>query len=71
MASYAAPSKLLVIAGAGLSAARGIPTFRGADGYWRQRDPRTLATFEAFDRDPELVWEWYRERRAGIRRAFA
>ena len=61
--------KVLVISGAGISAESGIPTFRGTDGFWRNFDPAKLATPEAFHRDPELVWEWYRERRAKIREA--
>ncbi len=52
-----------------MSAESGIPTFRGAGGYWRNHDPTQLATQAAFDRDPALVWEWYRERRQTIRAA--
>src|SRR5207248_4282317 len=62
-------SRILVITGAGISAESGIPTFRGKNGYWRNLDPAKLATPEAFERDPEMVWEWYRERRAAIRKA--
>lgn len=61
--------RLLVVTGAGVSAESGIPTFRGKDGYWRNLDPTKLATPEAFERDPKLVWEWYRERRQRIRNA--
>jgi len=61
--------RVLVITGAGVSAESGIPTFRGRDGYWRNLDPIKLATPEAFARDPELVWQWYRERRQRIRNA--
>lgn len=61
--------RILVITGAGVSAGSGIPTFRGKDGYWRNLDPIKLATPEAFGRDPELVWQWYRERRERIRNA--
>ena len=61
--------RVLVITGAGVSAESGIPTFRGPGGYWRNLDPSKLATPEAFARDPELVWEWYRERRQMIRTA--
>jgi NAD-dependent protein deacetylase/lipoamidase len=61
--------RVLVITGAGVSAESGIPTFRGKDGYWRNLDPIKLATPEAFGRDPELVWQWYRERRQRIRNA--
>ena len=61
--------RVLVITGAGVSAESGIPTFRGKDGYWRNLDPIKLATAEAFARDPELVWQWYGERRHRIRNA--
>jgi NAD-dependent deacetylase len=61
--------RVLVVTGAGVSAESGIPTFRGAEGYWRSHDPTQLATAEAFHRDPLLVWTWYEERRALIRAA--
>jgi NAD-dependent SIR2 family protein deacetylase len=61
--------RVLVLTGAGVSAESGIPTFRGKDGYWRNLDPTKLATPEAFASDPQLVWDWYRERRQGIRNA--
>src|SRR5438874_11500481 len=61
--------RVLVITGAGVSAESGIPTFRGKDGYWRNFDPTKLATPEAFAHDPNLVWDWYRERRQRIRTA--
>src|SRR3990172_2382696 len=52
-----------VLTGAGVSAESGIPTFRGADGLWRQFRAEDLATPEAFARNPLLVWEWYAWRR--------
>jgi NAD-dependent deacetylase len=61
--------RVFVLTGAGVSAESGIPTFRGKDGYWRNLDPTKLATPEAFARDPQLVWDWYRERRQRIRTA--
>ena len=61
--------RVLVLTGAGVSAESGIPTFRGKDGYWRNLDPTKLATPEAFARNPNLVWDWYRERRQRIRSA--
>ena len=61
--------RVFVVTGAGVSAESGIPTFRGKDGYWRNLDPTKLATPEAFARDPNLVWDWYRERRERIRKA--
>ena len=57
---------MLVVTGAGVSAESGVPTFRGAGGYWRSHDPAALATQRAFDDNPALVWEWYRERRERI-----
>lgn len=52
--------------GAGVSAASGVPTFRGVDGLWKNVRPEVLATPEAFARDPRLVWEWYDWRRQQI-----
>ena len=66
---YCLTMRVLVITGAGVSAESGIPTFRGKDGYWRNWDPAKLATRTAFQRDPNLVWDWYRERRKRIRAA--
>jgi NAD-dependent deacetylase len=59
---------ITVLTGAGVSAASGVPTFRGKDGWWRQFRPEDLATAEAFQRDPALVWEWYAWRREKIAR---
>ena len=55
-----------VITGAGVSAASGVPTFRGPEGLWRTFRPEDLATPDAFARDPALVWEWYSWRRARV-----
>ncbi len=52
-----------VLTGAGISAESGVPTFRGEEGLWRKFKPEELATIDAFLRNPELVWEWYRHRR--------
>ena len=56
-------ARLTILTGAGVSAASGVPTFRGAQGLWRQFRPEDLANIEAFHRDPVLVWEWYAWRR--------
>jgi len=58
-----AASSVTVLTGAGVSAASGVPTFRGADGLWSNFRVEELATPEAFERDPRLVWEWYAWRR--------
>ena len=56
-------NRVLALCGAGLSAASGLPTFRGAGGLWRSYDATSLATPEAFVRDPGLVWQFYSYRR--------
>jgi len=62
----AAARRITVVTGAGVSAASGVPTFRGAGGLWRNRQAQQLATPEAFAQDPQLVWEWYAWRRQVI-----
>jgi NAD-dependent deacetylase len=53
-----------VLTGAGVSAESGVPTFRDAQtGLWAQYDPMELATPQAFQHNPQLVWEWYAWRR--------
>jgi NAD-dependent deacetylase len=54
---------VVVFTGAGMSAESGVPTYRGQGGLWKNLRAQDLATLEAFDRDPALVWAWYRERR--------
>ncbi|KAI0721842.1 DHS-like NAD/FAD-binding domain-containing protein [Cerioporus squamosus] len=54
---------IIAVAGAGLSAASGIPTFRGAGGLWRKYDAITLATPQAFKENPSRVWQFYHYRR--------
>ncbi|GAB7349340.1 hypothetical protein MBLNU459_g8475t1 [Dothideomycetes sp. NU459] len=55
--------RVLALLGAGLSASSGLPTFRGAGGLWRKHDAVSLATPEAFNADPGLVWQFYSYRR--------
>ena len=50
---------IAALTGAGISAESGVPTFRGTEGLWRDNSPEKLATPEAFDENPRLVWEWY------------
>jgi NAD-dependent deacetylase len=57
-------TRMAALTGAGVSAESGLRTFRDAmDGLWAQYRPEDLATPEAFERDPELVWEFYAMRR--------
>ncbi len=58
--------KIVFVTGAGISQESGIPTFRGNDGLWRKYDPMQLATIDAFNKNPKLVWEWYEDRRKNI-----
>src|SRR5580765_196089 len=64
-----ASSAVAILTGAGVSAESGVPTFRGNGGLWRDYKPEQLATPEAFERDPKLVWEWYNWRREIIAKA--
>lgn len=54
---------LLFFTGAGISAESGISTFRGKDGLWNKLKPEELASFDAFMKNPDMVWEWYQYRR--------
>lgn len=69
----AAPGRIVVLTGAGISAASGIPTFRGTDGFWRLGSknyrPEELATWAAFERMPEDMWAWYLQRAIACRAA--
>ncbi len=59
-----ADAKTVVVStGAGISAESGVPTFRGEDGLWKKFRAEELATFEAFQANPRIVWEWYSYRR--------
>ncbi len=54
--------RVTVLAGAGLSAESGIPTFReGAAALWSQVSMEEVATPEAFAKDPAKVWRWHQE----------
>ncbi|MHA1204024.1 MAG: SIR2 family NAD-dependent protein deacylase [Candidatus Heimdallarchaeaceae archaeon] len=55
-------SKAVSIVGAGISKASGMPTFRGEDGMWNNYSAMELATPQAFAKDPQLVWNWYKAR---------
>jgi NAD-dependent deacetylase len=62
--------RVTVLTGAGISAESGVPTFRDAQtGLWARYRPEELATPEAFQRNPKLVWEWYTWRRNLVARA--
>lgn len=54
---------LVVLTGAGISAESGVKTFRDADGLWEGHDVMQVATPEGFLANPELVLEFYNQRR--------
>lgn len=60
---------IIFFTGAGISAESGIATFRGKDGIWNKLKPEELANFDAFLRNPDMVWEWYQYRRKIIHEA--
>lgn len=61
---------VVVLSGAGMSAESGVPTFRDAQtGLWARFRPEDLATPEAYERQPDLVWNWYAWRRELVGRA--
>ncbi|HBK28620.1 MAG TPA: NAD-dependent protein deacylase [Parabacteroides sp.] len=55
--------KLVVLTGAGMSAESGISTFRDANGLWENYRVEDVATPEGFARNPELVLDFYNQRR--------
>ena len=62
-------NRIAVLTGAGVSKESGIPTFRDADGLWRDYRAEELASPEGFHANPALVWEWYEMRRKRIAQA--
>ena len=64
VAALRTAKKVVVLTGAGTSAESGVPTFRDAQtGLWAKFSPEELATPQAFQRNPKLVWDWYEWRR--------
>ncbi|XP_039609941.1 NAD-dependent protein deacylase sirtuin-5, mitochondrial [Polypterus senegalus] len=60
---FAKAKHIAILTGAGVSAESGVPTFRGAGGFWRKWQAQDLAAPEAFSRNPSRVWEFYHYRR--------
>ena len=54
---------VVILTGAGMSAESGLKTFRDADGLWEGHDVLKVATPEGFATNPELVLEFYNQRR--------
>lgn len=58
--------RIVFFTGAGLSAESGVPTYRGTGGIWAEYDYNTYACQDAFDRDPDKVWDFHDKRRAAV-----
>ena len=58
---------IAVLTGAGISAESGISTFRDANGLWENHDVRDVASPEGWDKNPELVLEFYNQRRRQLK----
>ncbi|NUY79285.1 NAD-dependent deacylase [Flavobacterium sp. MAH-1] len=59
--------KLVVLTGAGISAESGIKTFRDADGLWEGHDVMEVASPEGWRKNPELVLDFYNQRRRQLK----
>ena len=60
------PRSIVVLTGAGISAESGIKTFRAADGLWENHPVEDVATPAGFQRNPQMVYEFYNQRRRQI-----
>lgn len=60
---YNMKKHIVVLTGAGISAESGIKTFRDADGLWEGHDIMEVATPQGFAANPELVLNFYNQRR--------
>jgi NAD-dependent deacetylase len=58
--------KVVVFTGAGVSAESGLKTFRDSDGMWEEYNVMEVATPEAWQKNPQLVTEFYNKRRQQI-----
>lgn len=61
--------KIVVFTGAGVSAESGIQTFRDADGLWHNHNVQDICSLDGWYRNPELVLNFYNQRRADVKKA--
>ena len=54
---------IVILTGAGISAESGLSTFRDSNGLWENHRVEDVATPEAYEQDPQLVWRFYSMRR--------
>jgi NAD-dependent deacetylase len=55
--------KIVILTGAGISAESGLKTFRDSGGLWEEHRIEDVATFDGWQRNPQLVLNFYNERR--------
>lgn len=60
------PKKLIILTGSGISAESGIKTFRDSGGLWEEHRVEDVASIEGWYRNPNLVLEFYNQRRAQL-----
>lgn len=63
-AGFDAFERIVFFTGAGLSRESGVPTYRGPGGIWKDYQYESVACQDAFDRDPNVVWEFHNYRRS-------
>ena len=61
---------LVILTGAGISAESGLKTFRDSDGLWMGYDVYEVASPEGWNKNPELVLDFYNQRRKEVAKAF-
>jgi NAD-dependent deacetylase len=62
-------SQIVVLTGAGISVASGLPTYRGSGGLWEEHDVGQVADREALERDPDAVWRFFARSMQAVRDA--
>lgn len=62
--------KLVVLSGAGISAESGVKTFRDSDGLWENHRIEDVASPEGFERNPQMVLDFYNARRRQLNEVF-
>ncbi len=62
-------SKLVILTGAGMSVESGLSTFRDSDGLWEKHRIEDVCTTEAWQKNPQLVLEFYNQRRRELQKA--
>lgn len=60
---------LIILTGAGVSAESGLKTFRDSDGLWMGYDVQEVASPQGWQKNPELVLDFYNQRRKEVAKA--